>query len=239
MNYYFITGTSKGIGKALVENLLIQEENYIIGASRTCSIHHPRYQHIHLDLANPKQVINHLPKLFRIPENARFACLINNAGTLGEIGPMGSLEPNRLQKAYQLNTITPALLANSFIQTFSAWQIKKKIVNISSGAGRTPYDGWSTYCSSKAALDMMSQVIACEKQNASSQLHIQSIAPGIVDTLMQKEIRDTSNDRFSNRKLFLELSENNRLISPEKAASRILNAMNESEEVLLDLYEED
>ena len=41
---------------------------------------------------------------------------------------------------------------------------KKSIMNISSGAARHAIESWSSYCSTKAALDMYSEVIHIEQQ---------------------------------------------------------------------------
>ena len=52
MKHFFITGTSRGIGKALAETLLENDNNEVTGISRTRSIKHPNYKHITTDLSN-------------------------------------------------------------------------------------------------------------------------------------------------------------------------------------------
>ena len=84
MNYYFITGTSKGLGKSLVEILLKDESNFIYGLSRACSLKHERHHHTKIDLSNLDEVLQ-----FNFPElNASDnISLINNAG-MGITGPI-------------------------------------------------------------------------------------------------------------------------------------------------------
>ena len=65
----------------------------------------------------------------------------------------------------------------------------KRILNISSGAGRNPYEGWGAYCTTKAGLDHFSRVVAMEQANEQYPVEIVSIAPGIIDTDMQATIR--------------------------------------------------
>ncbi|MEZ4687041.1 MAG: SDR family NAD(P)-dependent oxidoreductase [Bacteroidia bacterium] len=67
--------------------------------------------------------------------------------------------------------------------------IEKNILFISSGAGRKPRQAWSTYCSTKAALDMYAGCVAKEQRFADFPASIVSIAPGVVDTDMQALIR--------------------------------------------------
>ena len=57
MDAYYITGTSRGLGKALAEKILMQSGNRVFGVSRTKTITHERYQHYKLDLGNEKAVL--------------------------------------------------------------------------------------------------------------------------------------------------------------------------------------
>ena len=58
MNYYFITGSSKGLGKALVDLLLKNESNFIYGLSRTRSVKHERFVHAAIDLSKLDEVLS-------------------------------------------------------------------------------------------------------------------------------------------------------------------------------------
>ena len=220
MKYYYITGTSRGIGKAFAEHLLENPANYVIGLSRQCSLEHPNYKHYYLDLTDVNAVTDFK---FGLHAHAKKVYLINNAGSLGFIKPIGKLEASTIIKNYTLNLIAPSILTNAFIECFDTTDAEKVIVNISSGAARTPIDGWALYCSSKAGLDMFSRVVDAEQkiraENPLESIHkgfrIFSIAPGVVDTNMQEEIRSASKEDFSRLEDFIGYNENNQLANPK------------------------
>ena len=66
MNYYYITGTSRGIGKAFAEQLLEDPSNNVIGLSRQNTIEHGNYRHFYLDLTDMKAIADSLNQLVNI-----------------------------------------------------------------------------------------------------------------------------------------------------------------------------
>lgn len=217
MNYFFITGSSKGLGKALTELLLTNEKNFVYGISRTNNISHQQFQHIQVDLVDIDVV-----KQFEFPElkDATTITLINNAGIVGDIKYLGNLDCDKIISTYNLNLITPTLLINQFVKTYNN-ELNKLVVNISSGAGRSPIDGWSVYCATKAGLDMMSLVFKEELNNKKLNINILSLAPGIIDTGMQEEIRKADETNFSNIERFIEYKNNGDLADPTSTAKLI------------------
>lgn len=218
MNHYFITGTSKGLGKSLAELLLKDNANLVYGISRTNSISHKNYTHFSLDLANLEEVKN-----FKFPkiDAATKIILINNAGIVGDIKHIGNLDNEKIISTYFINLVSPTILTNLFVRSFNA-AISKQIINISSGAGRSAIDGWSVYCASKAGLDMFSLVfkeeIAAKKQNTK----VISLAPGIIDTNMQSEIRQAKKTDFTNIDQFIAYKNNGNLALPEETAKQVI-----------------
>jgi benzil reductase ((S)-benzoin forming) len=97
----------------------------------------------------------------------------------------------------------------------------RRILNISSGAGRNPTTGWGVYCSTKAALDMYSRVIHAEQ--GENGVRVVSLAPGVVDTAMQATIRASNPRDFPEVSRFKEMHESGKLATPEGVAARILN----------------
>lgn len=231
MNYYYITGTSRGLGKAFAEHLLENPSNIVIGIARQKSIEHKNYTHFYLDLTDVKELTNFR---FELHAHAKKIYLINNAGTLGFIKPVGKLDANVIVKSYTLNLIAPSILTNEFMNCYETTDAEKVIVNISSGAGKYPVDGWATYCASKAGLDMFSKVVDEEQkirsEHAEMSIHkgfkIFSIAPGVVDTQMQDEIRKASKDDFSNLEKFINYKANNELKSPLEISRRYFSVLN-------------
>ena len=223
MNYYYITGTSRGIGKAIAELLLENKENHVIGISRNCSIQHPHYQHVFMNLAD----LNEVKKIsFQQHDGAKLIVLINNAGMLGMVKHVGNLSDESIIEAYNVNLISPSILMNNFIKIYRNFSAEKMIINVSSGASKSPVDGWSAYCSTKAGLDMFSQVVALENKIEKVNLFkIFSIAPGVIDTQMQDEIRKTRPEDFSQLDKFIHYKETSVLSHARTAAEKFLNLM--------------
>lgn len=235
MIVFYITGTSSGIGKALAEQALQIEDSIVYGFSRSCSIEQPNYKHTKIDLSNTQEVLN---INFAKHSDAYKVVLINNAGVIGDVKPIGKQSNESIVDVFNLNTICPAILSNKFIQTYNEKNISKVIVNISSGAARHPIESWAPYCASKAALDMFSQVMQAESGYDSKNLKIFSIAPGIVDTNMQEQIRSTILEDFPHLDKFKGYKTKGQLTSAESVAAKILEVIDKPEihqNVLLDV----
>ena len=195
MKHYFITGTSRGLGKALAELFLEDSSSRVMGIGRTCSIEHENYTHVHLDLADTKAV-----ERFSFPpqEDTAQITLINNAGIIGDVKPFGKLAAAMVTDTFSVNLVSPAILCNSFVAAYANNSANKVIVNVSSGAGKHPIGSWGSYCATKAGLDLMSEVMELEQQeHAAFPVKVYSMAPGLVDSAMQEEIRTVSSDDFS------------------------------------------
>ncbi|RIJ36994.1 SDR family NAD(P)-dependent oxidoreductase [Pontibacter oryzae] len=222
MNIYIITGASKGIGKALAEELLEDDNNRVVGVSRTCNIKHPNYRHQPLDFSDIEAVEHNLHKVFLPYPDAERLVLVNNAGVLGDIGYVGENMPNeRFEFVFDVNVIVPAMLMNTFLQVYQQLEAEKVIVNISSGAGKSPVDGWASYCASKAALDMLSKTVQLEQEKRGANVRVYALSPGVVDTHMQEEIRHSDASKFSTVDKFRKYKENNELASLEQVAQKI------------------
>ena len=70
---------------------------------------------------------------------------------------------------------------------------------ISSGAAFTVFEGWSAYCAGKAAMDQWVRTAGAEQARRGSRCRLLAVAPGIVETAMQEEIRAASSDDFPER----------------------------------------
>ena len=221
MHYYFITGTSQGIGQALAERALQDNDSQVYGFSRSQTIEHPRYTHASIDLSDIASLMSKVDQLFPSLEDAEKVVLINNAGTLGEVKYLGDLDDKRIAQLFNLNLTAPTILINHFIRTYQDSSAEKLIINVSSGAGKYPVDGWSGYCASKAALDMVSQVAALElEKKKQKRFRVFALAPGVVDTHMQGEIRKVDARDFSNLNKFKQYKANRELDDPAYTADK-------------------
>ena len=232
MNYYYITGTSRGIGKAFAEHLLENPANNVIGISRQRTIEHPNYRHFHLDLTDAAAIAAFRFELHSSPKKIY---LINNAGDLGFIKPIGKLTADIIIKNYTLNLIAPSVLTNAFIECYDSTDAEKVIVNISSGAGKRPIDGWAMYCASKAGMDMFSKVVDAEQkirathpqENIHNGFKIFSIEPGVVNTKMQTDIRSASKEDFSRLEDFIGYKVNDQLSDPDDVSKKFIKLLSD------------
>ena len=234
-----VTGSSKGLGKALVTRLLEDETLHVIGISRQVEPNRDRYTPLSIDLADTRILVHELGKIFP-SGNYDELTLINNAGWIGEIAPFGKLDPGGILDIHRVNVVAPAILMNAFAARYRDYSSKKTVINISSGAAVKAVDGWSGYCASKAALNQMTLV--AQKEADLHQLGIRYIAlsPGIIDTPMQENIRSASLENFSQLKKFQGLKTESQLSTPAETAAKViflLNHLDTMPGVLLDVRE--
>ncbi|WP_192351036.1 SDR family NAD(P)-dependent oxidoreductase [Algoriphagus sp. Y33] len=212
-----LTGHSKGLGRAILDAYLQHDEFEIIGISRTkLGLANPNLTEISIDFGEIDLLETELPKLFPSGDYKEII-LVNNAGLIGEIKPVGKLQLDSLRIQLNVNVLAPMYLMNAFVSTFKNSAAQRIICNISSGAASKPVEGWGGYCSTKAALAMFTQVAAKENE----EIRFFSVAPGIVDTRMQGEIRQADGLDFPQIERFKNYKENGDLASPESVASKI------------------
>ncbi|PKM48896.1 MAG: short-chain dehydrogenase [Firmicutes bacterium HGW-Firmicutes-7] len=238
MNYYIITGTSRGLGEAIARKLL-KEDNFLICISRTINHNLVRTSkengyklcYIEFDLSRVDKLDEMMTQIFKNIniEDAQKICLINNAGTVAPIKTIGDSSASEIINSFNVNTIAPVLITSNFIVMLESCGCEKRIINISSGAGKNPYDGWSCYCSTKAALDMFTRCVALEQEKEEFPVKIISFAPGIIDTDMQNEIRQASIKYFSQLDKFIGLKENGSLMSVDFVADKVIDLLDDIE----------
>lgn len=220
--YIIITGTSTGLGLALANALLVRNHQ-VFGISRRQTINHKHYEHLSLDLSNETNLKD---IALNIPSDEEQVLLINNAGQIDPIDKVEGLNTSDLAKHYRINILAVHALCAQFIRETKGKSLRH-IINISSGAGKYPVSGWSAYCTSKAAVDAMSQVIAKEYDD----LRVWSLAPGIVDTPMQKTIRNTPESHFPELQRFIDYHCNGDLMDANDTASAIVKLINQPDKV--------
>jgi benzil reductase ((S)-benzoin forming) len=214
-----ITGHSQGLGRAILNKYLENDDFEIIAISRTSlKLDLPRLTDISLDLGMLEVLESALASIFPSGDFKRIH-LINNAGWIGEIKPIGRLGVKKLKVQVNVNLLAPMYLTNAFIAAYRDATSKKIVCNISSGAASKPVEGWGGYCSTKAALAMFTQV--ADKESNDPAFKFYSLAPGIVDTPMQGDIRSTELADFPDQGKFLAYKNNGDLSTPEEVASKI------------------
>jgi benzil reductase ((S)-benzoin forming) len=210
----YITGVSKGLGKALAEHFLL-EGNSVIGIGRGHSIQHPNFSFIHCDLRKLDEV-----KKITFESDESGLMLINNAGVIGNIERVSDQEFSDIEEVMTVNSLAPMYLCQRLLRQMPLDQ-KISILNISSGAANRAIPSWAAYCASKSALDRFSETIYLEEVEKGREIAIYSVAPGVIDTAMQEKIRSTDPSDFSSLPNFVALNENAELQSTEQTVAKM------------------
>lgn len=219
-----LTGGSKGLGSGILKAYLAADYRvFSISRSLNTSEDATNITQIQADLSKSNQVENVLSEIFQHlkAENISRICLINNAGTLGNITRIENYSAKDIEDTIYLNTIAPLILTSIFIRLTQNWQAEKRILNISSGAAANPYYGWTNYCASKAALDMLTRTVAVEQKTVENGVKIIAIYPGIIDTEMQAQIRNTNAEDFALVEKFIDFKNTGALLDKEVAGRKI------------------
>ena len=215
-----ISGHSNGLGRALAEYYLRWGDEVLGLSRRRVAVESSEkfQQHI-IDLSDSAAVAALLSDglIADFMHAADEVVLINNAGTVQPSAVLGRQNDAEIIASAALNITAPLLLANEACRQKPA-NAALKIVHISSGAGRNAYPGWSVYGASKAALDHHALCLAAEQH---PNLRVASIAPGVVDTAMQAEIRQSAEQDFPLLPRFKALKNEGGLSSPQDAAAAI------------------
>lgn len=218
----FITGVSKGLGEAFARHFL--EQGYeVTGIGRSHRIDHPNFKFITCDLSDRKQVEE--IDFGQISDEVIF---INNGGVIGNIQRMSDQKELDAFEVMMVNAIAPMVLSAKIAKAVDL-KSHLSIINISSGAGRRSIPSWAAYCSSKAALDRFSETFFLEEKEKGRPIKVFSVAPGVIDTEMQKTIRSTDPSDFSSLSRFRELKETNQLCAPTEVVDKILKLLDSSE----------
>jgi len=234
MKLTIITGASRGLGAALAAALLEPGQHLVCLArsslaalaekagAKGCTL-----DVLRADLADPAAAAAALEDHLSGIDGGGLseARLINNAGTVAPVAPADKLSAAAVAESVTVNLAAPIALTSAFLRASRAWNADRKILNISSGAAHTPYQGWSVYCATKAGLDQFSRCVALEQQGLSHGARIVSLAPGIIDTDMQASIRAVPPEDFPAQPRFVALKESGQLATPEAAAQRIIAYM--------------
>ncbi len=225
---FLITGTTRGLGKALVAAALQQPNSFVVSLSRAQAFLWGNHQNISIDLNDTARIGAALATVhfdFQRLDNLKNTILINNAGVLEPIAPIKDSSDSLLEQNIRVNLTAPLILSRHFYRFSHAFEGNKWIVNITSGASRAPYYGWSAYCSAKAGLDMATAAMALEFSTIDSRFRVCAVAPGTVDTDMQATIRSCSSEQFAQVDKFLQLKASGSLTPPERAASALIHLL--------------
>ncbi len=215
----YVTGGSSGIGLALVQTVPFADAR-VVDISRRGA---PGCEHLAADLADPAGW-RAAAELFE-KEIAGFAgervVLLHCAGTLEPIGFAGEVDPDAYARNVLLNSAAPQVLGDAFLRAARRTDAACQVVMISSGAASNVYEGWTSYGAGKAAVDQWVRTAGAEQARRGGRCRVIAVAPGVVATAMQEQIRRTGAGDFPDVARFVELHEEGELRDPKDAAADI------------------
>ncbi|MBV8605134.1 MAG: SDR family NAD(P)-dependent oxidoreductase [Pelomonas sp.] len=228
MNHHLtiITGASRGMGEAIAAGL-VAAGHQVLGISRGRSerLAALGVEQWQADLADPLPVAERLGAWLAAQDAGACAsvALINNAGVITPPGPIDGVELAVLSAALRAGLEATLLLSSAFLRATRGWAASKRVLNISSGLGRRAMAGSAPYCAAKAGMDNLSRAIALDEAQRPNGARVVSLAPGVIDTAMQQELRSGGDAAgFPDRKVFVAYHEQGLLTSPAEAAARVI-----------------
>ncbi len=154
---------------------------------------------------------------------ARFGAIdlwVNNAGVVGPIGPLREVAIADIERTIAVNVLGVVHGMRAFIDHLRRRGGSGVLLNISSGAARRGFPGMAAYALTKAAVDRLTESVQAEEKDSGLRAH--SVAPGMIETAMQDEIRAVSADRLPIVEGFRHVKRAGLLTSPEFAARELL-----------------
>ena len=217
-----ITGASRGLGAGMAVSFAARGIRLVLCA-RTEPTPPPRSDALTSSVDVTDAAAVEALAAAAVDRFGRIDLWINNAGVLDPIGPLAEADPTALRRHVEINVLGVMHGSATFARHVRSRPGGGVLVNISSGAATTPYEGWAAYCASKAAVDLATEVVAREEQGAG--LRAYALAPGVVDTDMQALIRATPAGRFPTVDRFHRLHRDDAYNSPAWVADYILDQL--------------
>lgn len=219
-----ISGASSGLGLELARQTPFPART--VDISRSGPPAGSGIEHLEADLSDPaswSEIETRMAELIDDEEPGR-AAFIHAAGTLTPIGFAGEVESEAYARNVLLNSAAGQVLGHAFLKAIAGRSGIYDLVMITSGAASSAYPGWSAYGAGKAALDQWVRSVGAE-QSLRGGVRVSAIAPGVLDTPMQAEIRETAEQDFPRVERFHRLHDEGDLVDPADAARRLWDAV--------------
>ena len=212
-----LSGASTGLGASLYRQL--SQENVIITVIGRSSPNDMREQDcfIQMNFADEIQFNCDADK------DVSKVVFISNAGSIEPIDLARNISMADFKENHMINFYAPYAISIAITKMTQERNIPFNIVNISTGASQNAIAGWSAYCSSKSAIKIALDCIAEENDHVG----VVHLDPGVVDTNMQKKIRNSSLTAMPNRQKFINYFHQGLLKDPQIAALEIAQSIKE------------
>ena len=228
---YVLTGASRGMGRAMAQQLLAPGHQLLTLSRRPdealasqAGAAGATLTQWAVDLGDAAPVAARLADWLRAQDGKALtsATLINNAGAIPAIVPLRDADPLALAAALRLGLEAPMQLCAAFLSATRDWRGARRVLNISSGLGRRAMASQAAYCAAKAGMDHFTRCLALEEARLPQGARVCSLAPGVIDTDMQVQLRGADAAAFPDRDSFEQLKRGGALSSPADAARRVL-----------------
>lgn len=226
-----LTGASRGMGLAIAQQLLGPDARILCISRKTnaeladqalrAGALLEQWPHDLSDAAPLAQALQQWLAAID-PASLASATLINNAASISAVVPLRDADAQELERTLRVGLEAPLVLSAAFLGATRGWQVPRKLLNISSGLGRRPMASSAPYCAVKAGMDHFSRCLALEEALVPNGARICSLAPGVIDTDMQQQLRNADPQAFPDRALFTQLQAQAQLASPAQAAQKIM-----------------
>ncbi|MEO8123143.1 MAG: SDR family NAD(P)-dependent oxidoreductase [Burkholderiales bacterium] len=230
-----LTGASRGMGAAIAEQLLQPGQSLICisrttnrGLAERAAGAGATLEQWALDLADATAAAQRVEDWLEAQSDDTFnsATLINNAAALTRLAPLEAAGTAELVRALRVGLEAPLLLTSAFLRATRSWRARRggqcKVLNISSGLGRSAMASQASYCAVKAGMDHFSRAVALDQAHAPHPARIVSLAPGVIDTDMQVQLRAGDPAQFPDHARFVQMKTSGQLDSPTTAAVKVI-----------------
>jgi NAD(P)-dependent dehydrogenase (short-subunit alcohol dehydrogenase family) len=223
-----VTGASRGLGRAIAAQALARGDRVLTLQRQPdptlASAGPGPLEQWACDLSAPADAAQQLAAWIAALPRAGLAglVLINNAAGLSRLAPLADIGEAALTADLRVGLEAPVLLTAAFLRASADVTAPRQVLNISSGLGRRAMAGSAVYCAVKAGMDHLSRAIALEEAARPHGARIVSLAPGVIDTDMQVQLRSADPAAFAERANFQKLKDEGRLDSPASAAAKVL-----------------
>ncbi len=214
-----LTGATGGIGSSILRGLEGGSDMRVCVLTRNGAFQREGITSITADFSQPGAgYADELAAWIDGHRDIGEIALVLAAASIGPINAIGSFGVAAAENI-QINVTSQIRVIDTVVKCAQKNKAPVRIIQFDSGAAYRPIGGWALYCASKAYVSMFLKVLASEHK----EYKIVLFDPGVVDTGMQKTIRDADSDAFTDRDYFKSLKDDRKLRDPGDVAKVVLD----------------